>query len=186
MYKEDCWKCNGSGVLPHYFAIFDGQCFACNGRGYRAYKTSPEVRAKNRERAAAKREVERAAREEKFAAKRAELEAARAEREAKWAAERAAELAAAEDVPEGRIAVAGEVLKVVRQENPFAYNEWMFKMLVKDDRGFKVWGAQPRALRDAEAGDRVEFVAALMPSNDDPKFGFFKRPARAALLNEEA
>lgn len=37
--------------------------------------------------------------------------------------------------------------------------------------------------RGLERGDKVEFYATLTPSDDDPKFGFFKRPAKARLLN---
>lgn len=36
--------------------------------------------------------------------------------------------------------------------------------------------------RGLERGDRVEFMAAVTPSDRDPKFGFFKRPTKARLI----
>jgi hypothetical protein len=95
-------------------------------------------------------------------------------------------------------------------------------MLVKDDRGFKVWGSIPSCLqlfdievseeieadhverirnnghdvkhvdgkwilttqqqRSLDKGDRVRFTATVTPSNDDAKFGFYKRPTKAELV----
>jgi hypothetical protein len=46
-YTEVCGKCRGTGQYSHF-----GQCFACKGKGKFLFKTSPEVRAKNRQRAA--------------------------------------------------------------------------------------------------------------------------------------
>jgi len=31
----------------------------------------------------------------------------------------------------------------------------------------------------------VAFVATVQPSHDDPKFGFFKRPAKAIVIDDE-
>jgi hypothetical protein len=65
-----------------------------------------------------------------------------------------------------------------------------WKMLVRDDSGFKVWGSIPSKMFDLATengvephgnsfkGKRVSFTAALQPSEDDPKFGFFKRPTK--------
>jgi hypothetical protein len=58
-------------------------------------------------------------------------------------------------------------------------------MLVQDDRGFKVWGSVPSNLYDAK-GRSVSFSAAIQPSEDDDKFGFFKRPTKAKFNEEEA
>lgn len=97
-------------------------------------------------------------------------------------------------------------------------------MLVKDDRGFKVWGSVPGNLqlfdsqeieqltddddldhlrhigwtiirdlvnglhivkeiqRSIKKGDRVAFNATLSRSDDDSKFGFYKRPTKSQLL----
>ncbi len=33
-----------------------------------------------------------------------------------------------------------------------------------------------------ERGDRVRFTATLTPSDRDPKFGFYKRPSKAAFV----
>lgn len=56
-----------------------------------------------------------------------------------------------------------------------------YKMLVQDDRGFKVWGTVPGSIA-ADKGDEIKFVANVEASDDDPKFGFFKRPRKAVTL----
>jgi hypothetical protein len=93
-----------------------------------------------------------------------------------------AEYESAEPCPTGRVAITGDVLATKLQEG-FYGDTW--KMLVKDDRGFKVWGSIPSSL-DVIRGDRVSFMAAVEPSEDDEKFGFFKRPTKAVHLDEEA
>jgi hypothetical protein len=52
-------------------------------------------------------------------------------------------------------------------------------MAIKSDKGFRVWSTIPRAMATPERGARVAFVATLTPSNDDPQFGFAKRPTVA-------
>ena len=56
VYRETCGKCGGSG---RYNAPSSRgyQCFECSGRGFNEYKTAPDVRAKNRATAAAKRDA---------------------------------------------------------------------------------------------------------------------------------
>ena len=60
------------------------------------------------------------------------------------------------------------------------------KMLVQDDRGFRVWGSVPKSLGDAERESRITFTATVTASDRDAKFGFFKRPTKAAILEEAA
>ena len=38
---------------------------------------------------------------------------------------------------------------------------------------------------NAQKGDIITFTATVEPSQDDPKFGFFKRPAKGSFLNEK-
>lgn len=97
--------------------------------------------------------------------------------------ERKAQHEAAEDVPEGRIEVAGQILSVKEKHTRFG---WQVKMLVLDDRGFKVWGTLPQAIDRAQRGDRVAFTATVEQSADDSKFGFFKRPTNATMMAGEA
>lgn len=101
---------------------------------------------------------------------------ARKEIEAKRAAE--AEAAAPVPVVNGRMVIVGKVLSTKVQEGRFGSQ---LKMLVQADSGFKVWGTVPSSLT-VERGDRVQFEAAVTPSNDDPKFGFFSRPSKAVTL----
>jgi hypothetical protein len=55
-------------------------------------------------------------------------------------------------------------------------------MLVRDDRGFKVWGTVPSSLPNTDRGDKVTFTASVERSNNDETFGFFKRPSKATLI----
>ncbi len=73
----------------------------------------------------------------------------------------------------------GEILAIKLQESYYG-DTW--KMLVKDDRGFKVGAASLAAYTLVGA---VTFMAAV-PSRDDDKFGFYKRPTKAVNLDEEA
>ena len=57
------------------------------------------------------------------------------------------------------------------------------KIVVLDDRGFKVYGSCPSSV-DAERGDRLSFMAKIEASNDDSQFGFFKRPTKAEFNGE--
>lgn len=115
-----------------------------------------------------------------FVAKLFEKIDTRPEREAK----RAAEDAAAEDCPEGRIEITGEVLTTKSEDSAYGMT---YKMLVRDDRGFKVWGTVPSSLDfNLDYGWRVSFTAAVTPSGDDPKFGFYKRPTKATAKKGEA
>lgn len=95
-------------------------------------------------------------------------------------AERDAAHEAAEDAPEGRVVITGTVLAFKIQESMYGD---VLKMLVQDDRGFRVWGSVPSSLDDAERESRITFTATVTASDKDAKFGFFKRPAKAAVLD---
>lgn len=97
-------------------------------------------------------------------------------------AERAAEKAEASPVPVNgeRITVVGEVVTLQARETQWGPT---IKALVKADAGFRLWGTLPSALRGRTVeGDRIQFDAAVEPSNDDPTFGFFNRPTKAKAL----
>lgn len=127
------------------------------------------------------------------------------EREAKEA-EKAARLATAERVPEGRGTITGVVVSWKMVEDHFSYSGGStLKILVEDDRGFRVFGTCPTKLSDdiydgfyadrerdydgpdvwkneALRGARVTFTATVEPSDDDPYFGWFKRPTKPSVL----
>ena len=90
---------------------------------------------------------------------------------------------AGEDAPEGRIVITGIVLAFKLQSSQFGDT---LKMLVQDDRGFRVWGSVPKSLDDAERESRITFTATVTASDRDAKFGFFKRPTKAEILEEAA
>ncbi len=128
----------------------------------------------------------RAARYGSISTKQAGLVFRLAREQAEYAERRAAEearAAAAPDVPEGRYTLTGEVLTTKWQESRYGTT---LKMLVLDDCGFKVWGSVPSHLDDLERGERIRFDATVERSDDDPKFGFFKRPTKAQRLDGEA
>lgn len=100
----------------------------------------------------------------------------------------------------GRIEVTGRLLATKSQDGYYGSE---LKMLVLDDRGFKLWGTMPGVLVDQafelarEAGlsgggvagalreglkVRVSFTAAIERSRKDETFGFFKRPTKAKVI----
>lgn len=187
LYRDTCYRCNGTGTFRWFSMgqVAEGDCFACWGRGHNVFKTSPEVRAKNRAKAQAKRD--------------AKLAAANAEREARAIeaanrgnytlylyslarASREALKPPKAPVPAGRVEVTGTVISTREEWSQYGTQ---FKALVEDDRGFRLWGNLPSAIYRAEKGDRVTFVAALTASRDDEFFGFWKRPTKAAYLDEQ-
>jgi hypothetical protein len=87
---------------------------------------------------------------------------------------------AAEDCPRGRVTITGTVIKCAEHESDWGVS---WKLTVKDDRGFLVWLTCPATL-DASRGDRIQITASVEPSQNDPKFGFGKRPARAEILTK--
>jgi len=78
----------------------------------------------------------------------------------------------AEPVPvtQERIQFTGVVLGTKNVETQWGVNT---KCLFQDDRGFKIWGGFI-----GNRGDKVSFVARVQVSEDDAKFGFFKRPTK--------
>lgn len=134
------------------------------------------------------------------------LTTAVAEREARNARE-AERKATAQPVPTGKTTVTGTVVSWKVTQNTFSYYaEDILKIVVEDQRGFRVFGTCPKALSDAAydafyaARDRsldgpdvwknealkgamVTFTATLEQSKDDPAFGFFKRATKATLLD---
>jgi len=120
----------------------------------------------------------------------------RIEHQAEIDAQREREREMAAPCPNGRHLVTGEVLKTEVRSSMYGD---VLKMLVKTDGGFLLWGTVPACLeiieetkkegtdtwteqRGLQRGDRVEFTATLTRSDRDEKFGFFKRPTKARLV----
>lgn len=100
-------------------------------------------------------------------------------RDERVAEERAAEQAKMSPVVEGKIQVTGRIVSLKLHENDYGVRE---VMTVLDDRGFKLWGTQPRSLYSAKVDDRVTFMATVERSDRDETFGFFKRPTKAQVI----
>lgn len=90
---------------------------------------------------------------------------------------------------DGRVQITGEIVSSKWKQTQFGDT---LKMVVVDERGFKVWGTQPECLqvedkegdytRPAGKGDKITFMAKLDRSND-VNFAFFKRPTKAEVLS---
>jgi len=48
--------------------------------------------------------------------------------------------------------------------------------------GYRIYGALPKALRNANSGSRVKFTGALKQSAQDQYFGFVLRPSKAEII----
>jgi hypothetical protein len=122
-------------------------------------------------------------------------------RVAKQTVERAAQQAQFEaeatPVVEGKaVVITGTVLST-KEDRGFYGTQ--LKMLVLDDRNFKVWGTVPSALDYSqewvseagdynitpavEKGDRVTFTASVEAKEGETSFGYFKRPRKASFVS---
>jgi len=107
--------------------------------------------------------------------------------------------------PSGKVEITGKIVSSKVEE--FTISRWasktVFKCLIEDDRGFRVWGTCPSAClewcyqedrRRYDAGEeckttaeylkgmRVAFVASVEPSEKDPCFGIYSRPTKVKVL----
>lgn len=96
-------------------------------------------------------------------------------------AKRAEEKKSAADCPEGKQSIEGTVVSLKKHYSPYG-DEW--KITVKHDSGFLVWGSLPKNLSSIERGYRVRFNATVTRSPNDSKFGFFKRPTKAEIVSQ--
>lgn len=113
-----------------------------------------------------------------------------------------AKIEAAGTVPTGRSEVIGQILSTKFQETQWGSTKKMLLSFEAEDGPVKIWGSVPDALRGgnewadgdsvptwtdrADVGDTVRFTATLSRSDDDPSFGFFKRPAKAEMVARAA
>ena len=100
-------------------------------------------------------------------------------------------------VPTGKgLIITGVVKSVKWQENDYGGS---LKMRVEHTDGWQVWGTVPSSIDvitvtdgaedghtwqiDLPVGSTIQFTANVAASNDDPGFGFFKRPRQATILD---
>lgn len=112
------------------------------------------------------------------------------QKKAEWAKQEAAEKALAPEVPEGRYEITGEILFTKWYESDYGST---LKCIIRDDRGFKVFGSVPSAIVDYAyseevelKGQRVQLTGTVTQADDDTKFGYFKRPAKSILLEAQS
>jgi len=60
MFKQDCKRCGGKGIIAHYNHVIGGRCFSCRGAGYETVKTDPKILKARREQASVKRAAAKA------------------------------------------------------------------------------------------------------------------------------
>jgi len=110
------------------------------------------------------------------------------------------EAESADPVVAGRVEIKGTVISTKSYETDYGT---AYKMLVKDERGFKVFGSIPTNLwSEVEflgayrksawnetdgvmtklVGMELQFTATVEASRNDKSFGFFKRPAKAVII----
>ena len=206
-----CCRCGGSGHGPW---IQDGGiCYACRGANtmnagmfLSVRKFAQRVKQEQR-RIQTRKEQAQYRKERKIDGQRDWCERnghgriTFAELDAKRKAERAAERLVAEDCPAGRVEIIGTVMKTEVRDSAYGVQ---YKMTIKTDSGYIVWGSIPAELqlisesveypadehgpawtetlqRSLKQGERVKFTATVEPSSTDAKFGFYKRPANAAV-----
>lgn len=111
------------------------------------------------------------------------------ERAEQWAKEKAESI----PVPEGAHVVTGVIRSTKTKPNYYSYGgSDIPKMVVRDERGFTVWGTVPAGLFTLAETDlrgmrgmTISFRATLERSDDDAGFGFFKRPTQMVLVSSE-
>ena len=85
---------------------------------------------------------------------------------------------------DGKGEVIGEVISIKQQENQFNYGRsYVFKMLVEDFKGYRVFGTVPGFLLDEEVkvGDFVKFNAKLRQK--ELSFGFYSYPQNSVIVD---
>lgn len=91
------------------------------------------------------------------------------------------------DLFDGRNTFVGEIACTKEVDG---YYGTTLKMLIIEERGFKIWGTAPIALWDDHSGDvrgwKIEFDAALDASDKDDTFAFFKRPTKVSIIEKAA
>ena len=89
--------------------------------------------------------------------------------------------AAGIEVGPGRYEIRGKVVGF-KFVPGFGYNSPdVCKVIIKDTDGRKFYGTLPSSISEAEKGDWVSLVGTVTPSDDDPLFGFFKRPSKGTI-----
>lgn len=83
--------------------------------------------------------------------------------------------------PLGKIVLTGEVVGISFKDNYYQGGS-IKKLIVLDDRGFKVYVTEPRSIY-ADRGDRVSMTVTIQGvSHTDSTFGFGTRPTKASVL----
>ena len=103
-------------------------------------------------------------------------------------AEKAAADAERADAPTGRVEITGTVERLTERENDYGIS---YKMIIETDEGWRLWVTQPQSLfeiadddcrtRSIAEGERVAMTVTVKPADDDKKFAFGSRPAKAVL-----
>jgi hypothetical protein len=105
------------------------------------------------------------------------------DRTERFVAKRKEQAAERIEVVEGRRAIVGTVKSLKSYEGDYGI---VVKMLVETDDHQAIFGTVASSICNVVAGQRVSFTATVTRSQGDPKFGIFKRPSKAVILEGEA
>lgn len=86
--------------------------------------------------------------------------------------------------PSGRAEISGTILSIKQVEQSYSYYSarLITKITLQTDAGYKLYGTLPESIANAKVGSKVKMTATLQPSNDDPIFGYYKRPTKAEII----
>lgn len=90
-------------------------------------------------------------------------------------------------VTDERVTFTGKIVSIKEKVDHYAYGGYVLKMLVECNDGegpYRVYGSLPKACRNADRGDIVQFGAKVQRSDDDESFGFFSRPTKAKVIED--
>lgn len=81
--------------------------------------------------------------------------------------------------PQGKQVITGKVIGLPIHDGYYGIT---YKMMVELENGATIYGSLPKAIFEAEIGDRVEFSANFDQAKDDQTHAFYKRPSKAKIL----
>lgn len=83
---------------------------------------------------------------------------------------------------DARQTVVGRVVSLKEHATNYGTTLRMLVAVATPEGEFRVFGTRPTSIAGVERGDVVTFIARLSRSDKDPAFGFFERPASAAVF----
>lgn len=96
-------------------------------------------------------------------------------------AEKALLQESASPAPAGRHIIEGTILSIKEKYSQYGIQ---LKMTLQATDGWRLYVTLPKAIANAERGDKVELTVTVTPSDDDKTFAWGKRPSKAAIVEK--